>query len=196
MTLHSKLIAKIFLMAFAAFASVAAVSCEDSKSYADQLAEENKSVNRFLADQRVYETFPADSTSFEIGPDAPYYCLDEENSIYMQVLDRGNGEKAREGQTVYFRSRRYALTLYYGTLLPENWSGNSDNMAEEPTYFKFDDYTDYASQSWGTGLQQPLKFLNLNCEVNLVVKSQYGVSSELANVTPYLYRVRYFKSQI
>ena len=35
-----------------------------------------------------------------------------------------------------------------------------------------------------------------DCEVNLVIKSQYGIASEISNVVPYLYNVRYFKSQI
>lgn len=170
-------------------------SCENSKSYAELLTEENYSVNRFLADHKVIEQIPADSV-FETGQDAPFYRLDEENCIYMQVIDPGNGEKATEGQVVYFRSMRYSLSTYYGTLVPSAWSGNSNNMLEDPTYFKFDDYNDYASHTWGTGLQQPLKFLPLNCDVNIVIKSQYGPSAEQGYVTPYLYRIRYFKSQI
>ncbi len=170
-------------------------SCSDSKSYAELLTEESHSVNRFLSDNKVIDHIPADSV-FETGPDAPYYLLDEENSIYMQVLDPGDGEKAVEGQVIYFRSMRYSLTYYYGTIEPNMWSGNSNNMLDDPTYFKFDDYTDFSSQTWGTGLQQPMKFLRLNCEVNIVIKSSYGPAKEQGYVTPYLYRVRYFKSQI
>lgn len=46
-------------------------SCEDGKSYADMLTDEEHAVNRFLADQRVSNEIPAD-TVFEVGPDAPY----------------------------------------------------------------------------------------------------------------------------
>ena len=38
-----------------------AVSCDDNKSYADLLADEDKSVNNFLADQRVINSIPEDS---------------------------------------------------------------------------------------------------------------------------------------
>ena len=42
----------------------------------------------------------------------------------------------------------------------------------------------------------PLQFpsLGLGCEVNLVVKSQYGLTSEIAQVIPFMYNVRYFRA--
>ena len=44
------------------FAAVTLFSgCEDSKSYADLLNDETKSINAFLADQRVVSTVPDDS---------------------------------------------------------------------------------------------------------------------------------------
>lgn len=170
-------------------------SCEEGKSYAELLNDENKAVNRFLADQRVVDHIPADSI-FEVGEDAPYYCLDTENSIYMQVLDYGDGEKAVEGQKVYFRYRRYPIDVYFGEIQEGAWSGNANNITSTPTWFKYDDYTDQETYQWGTGIQQPLHFLNLNCHVRLVVKSQYGNVSDLSSVVPYLYEIRYFKSQI
>ena len=48
--------------------------------------------------------------------------------------------------------------------------------------------------AWGSGIQTPLAFLNLGCEVNLLLKSQYGWNTELSYVQPYLYHVRYFPS--
>lgn len=188
-------VSSILIAVCVLFAGVAISSCSDSKSYAELLTDENHSVNRFLADNKVIDHIPADSV-FEIGPDAPYYLLDEENSIYMQVLDAGESTRPREGQVVYFRYMRYSLSYYYGDFEGASWNGNANNMIENPAYFKFDDYNDYSSQTWGTGLQQPLKFLGFNSEVNIVIKSTYGPTSEQQYVTPYLYRIRYFKSQI
>ena len=34
------------------------------------------------------------------------------------------------------------------------------------------------------------------CEVNLIVKSQFGWTSEISYVQPFLYHIRYFHSQI
>lgn len=86
-------------------------SCSSGTSYAELLNEENKSVNRFLVNQKVIPYVPADSV-FEIGPEAPYYQLDNEGNVYMQVLSLGNSEKVVDDQIVYFRFKRWDLTYY------------------------------------------------------------------------------------
>lgn len=169
--------------------------CEDTKSYAELLSDENKVVNRFLVDQNVIPEVPADSV-FLTGEDAPYYCIDSEKAVYMKVLDPGDGERATEGQKVYFRFLYFPLASYNGTFDSGDWTGNADNITSSPTSFKFNDYTDTGSQEWGTGIQMPLNYLGLNCHVRLVVKSQYGMTANIASVVPLLFDIRYFKSQI
>ncbi len=190
-----KIIFKIIAMM--AFGLVTMQSCESGKSYAELLNDENKAVNRFLADHRVERSIPAD-TVFETGPDAPYYCLDDEGNIYMQVLNPGTGEKVKDDQVVYFRFMRY--NLYYYPWTDEEFDligeGNQDNMTESPTSFRFQNYTLPSSSQWGSGIQLPLEFLPLDCDINLVIKSQYGWTSEISYVQPYLYHIRYYKSQI
>lgn len=170
-------------------------SCEDGRSYSELLNDENRSVNRFLADQWVMTEIPAD-TVFQVGSDAPYYQLDEEGNIYMQVLDAGSGEKAENNQLVYFRFMRYNLADYVGDLSKCRSEGNQDDMGQSATSFRYENYTLPSSSQWGAGIQMPLMFLPLNCDVNLIVKSQYGLTNEISYVIPYLYRIRYYKSQI
>lgn len=84
-----KILSRISRLAVAVlFAAVAVsvTSCEDSKSYAELLTDEAHDINRYLADHRVVNSIPKD-TVFEVGPDAPFYRLDEDGNIYMQVLD-------------------------------------------------------------------------------------------------------------
>lgn len=177
--------------------SLATASCESGRSYAELLEDENKAVNMFLAEQRVIPYVPAD-TVFQIGEDAPYYQLDEDGNVYMQVLNAGYGPKAEEGQQVYFRFTRYNLSYYtLGMSITDlAGEGNNDNLQESPTSFRYQDYAIPSSSNWGTGIQMPLNYLPLNCDVNLIVKSQYGWQSEISYVQPYLYRIRYYKSQL
>lgn len=192
-----KIISKFYLAAATALAVATLPSCESGRSYAELLQDENQAVNSFLVDQRVADAIPADSI-FEIGPDAPYYPLDDEGNVYMQVLNPGSGEKVTENQMIYFRFTRYNLSRYAigmdVTDLPSE--GNNDNMTESPTSFRYQDFSIPSSAQWGSGIQMPLSFLRLGCDVNLIIKSQYGWQSEISYVQPYLYRVRYFKSQI
>ena len=48
----------------------------------------------------------------------------------------------------------------------------------------------------GSGIQYPLALLPVDCEVNLVVKSQLGLTSEIAEVVPYMYHIRYYRPKI
>ncbi len=190
---------KLLIIAFiTTIVGILLPSCDDGKSYSELLDDETKSVNSFLAKQHVITAVPADSV-FEIGPDAPYYQLDEEASVYMQVLSSGDtSERVEDDQLVYFYFTRYNLHAFAqtGSLNDADGWGNSDDLAVGSASFRFNNYTLSTSSQWGSALQMPLQFpsLGLGCEVNLVVKSQYGLTSEISQVIPFLYNVRYFRA--
>lgn len=178
----------------AVMASVMMQSCDDGKSYAEMLTEENKAVNLFLVDQKVVGSVPADSI-FQVGNQAPYYQLDEEGNIYMKVLALGEEGNVEEGQQVIFRFRRTNLMYYYPGANIENldWEGNNDNPVSNISSFRYGDYTLPSSAQWGSAIQLPLSFkqIQLGSRVMLVIKSQYGWSDEITYVQPYLYEISY-----
>ena len=69
-------------------------------------------------------------------------------------------------------------------------------MDAQSCSFTYADYSLPSTSQWGYGLQYPLNFLGVECEVNLVIKSQFGFTSEISYVMPFLYHVRYFRSMI
>lgn len=171
-------------------------SCNDSTSYAELLEVERRSANAFLATQRIVDHVPED-TVFEVGPDAPYYRLDDEGTVYMQVLrlaDR-HTDKAKTGENIYFRYTRYDLNTWHNT---GSWAGvgNEENLSSSPSSFIYQNFSIPTSAQWGTSLQLPLAFVGVESEVNLVILSRYSITSEIANVVPYMYHVRYFHSNI
>lgn len=175
--------------------SVVLYSCDDSESYADLLNNETVAVNNFLADQNIINEIPEDSI-FQTGVDAPYYKMDEDGNIYMQVIKAGSRDSmAVNDQLIYFRFTRYNLLSYSDGKLPEGW-GNADDFDYNSTEFRFGNYSLPSSSQWGSAIQIPLYYLGIDSEVNLVIKSQYGYTEEISNVTPYLYNVRYFRSKI
>ena len=90
------------ILGFAAIITIPVIlsGCDDKKSYAELLTDENQAVNVFLSNQNVITSIPADSV-FEAGPDAPYYQLDDEGNLYMQVLDAGDPDnKVRNDELV------------------------------------------------------------------------------------------------
>lgn len=189
-----KLLGKISILAAACLSVVSLASCDDNKSYSDRLNEETRAINSYLADQRVIGAVPEDSV-FEVGPTAPYYRLDGDGYVYMRVVNAGDkDDRVKYNDPVYIRFMRYNLFDYKDGEL-----GSGDGNSEDVTYdelFRYDNYSSASSIAWGMGIQEPLKFLGYGCEVQLVIRSQRGRSEEIANVQPYLYNVRYFKSRI
>ena len=177
--------------------AIAFSSCDDSKSYAELLTDEAHSINRYLADHRVINSLPANN-EFEVGPNAPYYRLDEDGNYYMQVLNPGTNtpdNKVEYDEEVYFRYTRYNLHYYKDGELPAG-EGNASNVAIGNYSFRFQNTSLQSTLQYGKGIQMPLMYLPIDCEVNLVMKSVGGPDAEVASVVPYLYNIRYFKSQI
>lgn len=172
--------------------TLAATSCDDTKSYAELLADENHLVNSFLAMHRVEESFPTDG-SYEVGEDAPFYRVDEDGDVYMQVLQRGNGIIPETDDRVYFRYISYDLN-YYVVGSDDNYgTGNANNIGNsEPTFFLLDNYTVTESTQYGTGIQIPVKLLGYDSKVNVLIKSQSGPSSYMSYVIPFLWTVSYY----
>lgn len=171
-------------------------SCSDNKSYAEQLADERVAVNYFLAGKKVINEVPAD-TIFQTGKDAPFYRIDPDGNVYMQVItNTGLDQRPKTDEVVYFRYMRFNIITWCESGGEIIESGNMNDMSNPSTYFLFDNYTVDASSSYGQGLQLPLKFVGLGSEVNVIIKSQMGISDEIADVNPYHWHVRYFKSKL
>lgn len=171
-------------------------SCNDDESYADLLSKEKAAVNRFLADHKVINNIPAD-TVFECGPDAPYYRIDPEGQIYMQVINPGSVDdedmRATDDELIFFRFTRYNIEDYKDGDLGEG-AGNENDLSMSNTSFRFNNYTLPSSSEWGYGIQSPLRFLPIDCNVNIIVKSQMGLTDETVQVIPFLYTIRYYRA--
>lgn len=185
------------LTLLALLALTALASCNNDQSYADRLNDERNAVNAFLANHRVEMSIPKDSV-FEVGENAPYYRIDVDGNVYMQVLDAGDrkNDRVKLAEPIYFRYSRYNLATWYADGTWNVTSGNENTMDAVSCSFNYGDYSLPSSAQWGYGLQYPLLFLGVECEVNLVIKSQYGFTNEISYVTPFFFHVRYYHSQI
>lgn len=176
--------------------AILSYSCDDGKSYAELLNDETKNVNAFLANQNIITEIPED-TVFQVGENAPYYKIDPDGNVYMQVVSVGTGKKAKKNEMIYFRYTRYDLNHYAATDTLGQSSGNANDMEYQSTWFRYDNYTLSSSAQYGYGIQLPLKFLPVeDTKVNVVIKSQFGFSAEISYVNPFLYEIQYYKSPI
>lgn len=176
-------------------AGLCATSCSDNKSYAEQLADERLAANLYLSHYKLVNEIPAD-TIFQTGANAPYYRLDEDGQVYMQVLRAGSlSDRPKYNDMIYFRYSRFDIISWCendGEVYP---LGNENDMSMQSTYFMYQNYMLPTSSQYGQGIQLPLSFVGVGSELNLIVKSQYGPSDEIANVKPYHYHIKYYWSQ-
>ncbi|MDE7381583.1 MAG: DUF4827 domain-containing protein [Muribaculaceae bacterium] len=162
------------------------------------LKKENQAVNWFLSGQRVSVEIPSDSI-FEVGPEAPYYKMNEDGTLYMQVLNAGEQDKAnrpKDGEKVYFRFSRRNLKMMMNGQDPA-WEGNSDNLNSGVGATSFILGNQYlpSTTKYGEGLQKPLRYLGYYSEVNLIIKASEGFLEDQSSCIPYVYNVRYFKAE-
>lgn len=169
-------------------------SCKDDKSYTDLLNEEERAVNWYLSGCNIVPYVPADSV-FETGENAPYYKMDEDGNVYMQVVNRGNMKSRPEkGNTIYFRVKLKNIKEMWEGLDPA-WVGNGLNLSLETSSLIYGNLTLTSSAKWGEGIQVPLEYLGYDCEVNLVVKSRKGYTEYASQCIPLLMNVKYFKAE-
>lgn len=176
--------------------AMALTSCDKTESYSDLLRDEERAVNWYLAQQSVETEVPEDSI-FITGKKAPFYRMDSDGTVYMQVVDAGDpADRPKTGDRVYFRFMRQNLKyLYEGVSAPIQ--GNMDNFNSElgPTSFILGNRTLPSITQFGTGLQLPMTYLGYSSEVNLVVKSYSGFPEDQSQCTPYVINVKYYKPE-
>lgn len=170
-------------------------ACSKSKSYSELLRDEEKAVNWYMSNQKVISEIPADSV-FISGPDAPYYRMDEDGNIYMQVVNPGTrGNKVADDRLVYFRYMRTNIISLASGDNPSP-SGNANDVGGNNTCsFRFNNMQVSVSQNYGYGVQLPLFYLPVDCEVNLVIRAYYGFNGEAGTCQPYLYNIKYYPAQ-
>lgn len=175
---------------------ISLASCNKQESYSNLLRQEEKAVNWYLAQKRVETAVPADSV-LEIGPDAPYYRMDADGNLYMQIVDAGDkSNMPKTGDKVFFRYMRSNIKyMYEGVDVPP--AGNLDDLNDaggDTSFFYGNTYYPTTVQ-FGTGIQEPLKFVGYYSEVNLVMKSYTGFTEDISQCIPYAINVKYYKSE-
>lgn len=182
---------------------------DERLSYEDLRNIEQDAINFFLQDKKCVKTPPTsrEDNNFEAGENAPWYYIDNAPIVAMKVLSRGNGESIgtgsrsndnspKDGDKVYFRFERYNLMDYYKSGGESMNSEISFNTLSSTCSFFLNDTETTVSKQWGIGIQVPMLYgLEYGSEVMIVIGSVAGPQAEVANVTPYLYRVTYFRGE-
>ena len=156
---------------------------------------EQRAMKKYLSKFDVVDQLPA-IADIHVGSVAPFYKLNSEGTVYMQVVRKGTAPAATEGETIYFRFMRYNLLSYLENGVLPNGEGNMNSLNPSATSFELGSDKPATTQ-WGTAIQMPMLLgLPIDSEVNLVVASEAGFTAEISSVMPFLYNIRYYKSSL
>lgn len=194
-----KNISRILLLMFAV---TILAGCEESQSYSELLKAEEHAVNWYLAQQTVCLDVPEDG-NFLTGEDAPFYKMDEDGFVYMQIVNKGNMDNRPEkGQRVYFRYLRYNIKTMCESGKPADEAlkattpdGNAVDIdgSTSNTYLVYGNRVLTSTTNFGDGIQVPLQYVGYDSEVNLVIKSPEGFSVDQTTCNPYIYKIKFFE---
>ena len=190
-------------------------SCDDSKTYAELKEEEREAIRRFieLNDIKVIseEQFQEQDSTTDLSKNE--YVLFEESGVYMQVLNRGNGELLKDG-------RHEVLVRYWESMINEEGkldtisTNTLPNSYPHPDEFKLtkDDntlsasfsgtgamYDTHGSASVPSGWLLPLSYLTPGCSpseksrswIKLIVPHSEGTYTASQQVIPCFYELTY-----
>lgn len=192
-------------------------SCDNSKTYAELKEDEREAIRRFIELKNIKvideDQFRAQDSTTNVANNE--YVLFEESGVYMQVLDRGNGEVLSDG-------RYEILTRYWEEVIAED--GTSDTLSSNmnPNSFPYPDefiltktsnslsasfagygamYQAHGSAYVPSGWLLPLNYLKVGREtsgrsmVKLIVPHSEGTSTASGQVVPCHYEITYQMSR-
>jgi hypothetical protein len=154
-------------------------SCNKNKTYAQNLNEEKKRIERFIIqnDIKVLTEYPSDSVFQE-----KEFYLDVSSGLYYNVIDPGNSRRIKSGEEFYvrFKGLRYiesSDTLIYSTI---------QNL--QPETLKYGNTSTYTTSAWVL----PLRNVGDGAKVKMLVPFKIGTPNDIQTYkTAYYEEVRY-----
>jgi hypothetical protein len=186
-------------------------ACDNTKTYAELLETERNAIDKFVKENKIktisQEKFEKDTVT---NVEENEYVVFS-NGLYLQIVDRGNGEKPKNRDEILIRFIEYDIFLgdtteasnvlnpYYESLnlYPDafyyaalNSSYGGQFVISERAGIGFNMYNTYGSTTVPTGWIIPLSYIKNGAHVKLIVPSKMGHSKAQQYVYPYFYDIR------
>ena len=188
-------------------------SCNNDKTYAEMKEEERDAIKRFIEVNEIKvideEQFAAQDSTTNVS--ANEYVLFEETGVYMQIIERGNGELMEEGRHEILV--RYMEKYIKDDGLTDTLSfNNNSNYFAHPDIFIVEKIEDSFSASFSeqgamyeahssayvpSGWLLPFNYLTVGREISgrskvkLILPHSQGTSTASSQVIPCFYEITY-----
>lgn len=188
-------------------------SCNNGKTYAEMKKEEKEAIQRFIEKQEInvisFDQFQEQDSTTNL--DKNEFVLFPENGVYMQIIQKGNGEILGDG-------RHVILARYVEERI--NSEGKGDTLSMNPMGNRFPDpdefmltkqgknmqasftnvgamYDAYSSPAVPSGWLIPFNYIKVGREISgrskirLIVPHSEGQSNAVSSVYPCYYEITY-----
>lgn len=181
--------------------------CSKSKTYAELQKDEREAIQNYISrhDIKVINErdFYLQDTTTNVAENE--YVLFGENGVYMQIVNKGSGQRIQDGERVEILSRYVEVNVSSGDTI----SGNIYSAIPDKYYCKKTgttlsgqfDVEESVMSLYGTAVPQawliPLNFVNLGrktsdlATVRLIVPHKMGQSDAKNYVYPCYYEITY-----
>lgn len=189
-------------------------SCNNGKTYAEMKEEEREAIKRFIEKENInvisFEQFQEQDSTTDV--DKKQFVLFSESGVYMQIVDKGNGERMEDGR--YEILARYVEEKITSDGTTDSLSWNTDyanpNMIYPDEMMLTKSGKTYSAtftsgimvQAWGTtyvpsGWLIPFNYIKVGREISgrskvrLIVPHSEGQSEATSSVYPCYYEITY-----
>lgn len=174
-------------------------ACDDSKTYAEMLEEEEDAIKAYIRDNGIkvisQTEFHAQDSTTNVAENE-YVQLS--SGVYMQIVDKGSTNPAdtvKNNDEILVRFMEYSIldgdTILSNLDAPETVDAFRYTVSSSYVYGIFTDgyMLSYYGSSVPAGWLVPLTYIRSNAHVKLIVPSKQGHSTAMQYVYPYFYDI-------
>lgn len=198
----SILLASVFLL------GLAFQSCNNGKTYAEMKEEEREAIKRFIEKEEInvisFDQFEEQDSTTNV--DENQFVLFSESGVYMQIVNKGNGELMKDGRheiLARYIEKQITEGGTVDTLSGNIYSPYPDGMKvtkSGKTYsatFTYGEMTNWGTSYVPSGWLIPFNYIKVGrvssgrSKVRLIVPHSEGQSDASAQVYPCYYEITY-----
>ncbi len=175
-------------------------ACDNTKTYADMLSDEKKAVSEYIKDNNIKVISQDEFEKDTITNVAENEYVGFSNGVYMQIVNRGEGDTVKTRDQILVRFMEYDI-MQKDTTIVSNY--NADNWVDVFNYtstgtsvsgtFIEGSMSQYYGPNVPSGWLIPLKYIKNNAHVKLIVPSKMGHTNASRYVYPYFYDILKFQ---
>ncbi|MBO4985279.1 MAG: DUF4827 domain-containing protein [Bacteroides sp.] len=183
--------------------SAAFNACDDNKTYAEMLEEEEDAIQSYIKDNNIkvisQSAFHANDSMTDVAENEYVHLA---NGVYMQIVDKGSENPAdtvKHNDLVLVRFLEYDILERDSTLTNFYEPGVVDEFkyvissSSVSGIFLYGVMLEYYGSDVPAGWLAPLSYVRNNAHVKLIVPSKMGHSTAMSYVTPYFYDIQKYQ---